>query len=105
MAAPKVFHHSSNDMLCDGHWHDAFSVFCRYEHDGNIKAAVRAAAEKLGIAPEPKAPLAEPRADGSPLCTDMGNSDRFTRQAGKRLPLLRILGQMAGLERRSMETG
>lgn len=46
----QTFHHSTNDPLNDGYWHDAFDVFCYYEHNGEVKAAVRAAAAALGIA-------------------------------------------------------
>ncbi len=43
------FHHSSNDPLCNGHLNDAFAVFCFYEHGGNVKDAVKAAAQELGL--------------------------------------------------------
>jgi len=45
----RSFHHSGNDQLNDGFWHRAFDVFCVLEHGGDCKAAVKAAAEKLGI--------------------------------------------------------
>jgi len=83
----RSFHHSSNDMLCDRYWHDAFSVFCSYEHNGDIKAAVKAAAEKLGIKRESETALTRSRggnsqADGN-FCTDFGNAERFVAQAEK----------------------
>jgi len=43
------FHHNTNDPLGDGYWHSPFDVFCLLEHQGNISAAVRAAAETLGL--------------------------------------------------------
>jgi hypothetical protein len=48
------FHHSTNDLLSDGHLHDPFDVFVAYEHGGDFKAAVKAAAKQLGIT-SPKA--------------------------------------------------
>lgn len=45
----KSFHHNSNDPLSDGYWHDAFDIFCYYEHSGDENNAVRAAAEELKI--------------------------------------------------------
>jgi hypothetical protein len=45
----RSFHHNSNDSLGDGFWHSPFDVFCLLEHQGNISAAVRAAAEFLGL--------------------------------------------------------
>jgi PAS domain-containing protein len=41
--------HHASDPLCDGHAHDAFSVWCQLEHQGDVTRAVRAAAEILGI--------------------------------------------------------
>ncbi len=53
----RSFHFSSNDSLNKGNFGggtvdvlDPFDVFCMTEHGGDKKAAVRAAAEKLGIA-------------------------------------------------------
>jgi AAA domain/Bifunctional DNA primase/polymerase, N-terminal len=40
---------SSNDLLNDGHCHSPFSVFCKLEHGDDCKAAVKAAAQLLGI--------------------------------------------------------
>ena len=48
------FHHSSNDPLNDGYWHRPFDVFCKLAHDDDCKAAVKAAAELLGIKLEPQ---------------------------------------------------
>ncbi len=45
----RSFHHGSNDPLSDGHSHSAFDVSCYFEHEGDFKAALRAAAEELGI--------------------------------------------------------
>ncbi len=46
----KVYSHHGADPLADGFAHDAFDCFCRLEHGGDQKAAVRAAARLLGIA-------------------------------------------------------
>ena len=45
----RSFHHSSNDPLNDEHYHRPFDVFCEYEHGGDCKAAVKAAAVLLGM--------------------------------------------------------
>jgi hypothetical protein len=48
-------HWSSNDPLNDGKIasgfgvHDAFDVYCYYEHRGDLKAAIKAAANRLGL--------------------------------------------------------
>jgi hypothetical protein len=48
-----TFHFSSNDDLCDGHTHDAFSVFCKLQHGGDAREAVRIAAARLGLQLDP----------------------------------------------------
>jgi hypothetical protein len=45
----RSFHHNTNDPLNDGYWHDAFDVFCRLEHGGDYRSAVREAAKLLGL--------------------------------------------------------
>lgn len=45
------YHHSTNDLLNDGHLHDPFDVYVAYEHGGDFRAAVKAAARDLGIKP------------------------------------------------------
>jgi hypothetical protein len=46
----KVRSFSATDPLNDGqHAHDAFSAFCTLEHSSNISAAVKAAADLLGL--------------------------------------------------------
>lgn len=44
-----VFVHHASDPLSDGHKHDAFSLYTKLEHDGDVIAAVRAAADLMGI--------------------------------------------------------
>ena len=48
----KSYHHSANDAMSDGYRHDPFDLFCQYEHGGDVRAAVKAAAAALGL-PEP----------------------------------------------------
>jgi hypothetical protein len=56
-------HWSTNDPLNDGRGnggcgcHDAFSIYCHFEHGGSIRAAVKAAAELLGIQPAAEMPV------------------------------------------------
>jgi replicative DNA helicase len=65
----RSFHHSSNDPLNDGYWHRPFDVFCALDHGGDCRAAVKAAAELLGLesrqprqAPgEPEVPAGKPK--------------------------------------------
>lgn len=49
----KVFSSNGSCPLNDGHAHDAFSVFCLLEHGGNVTAAIKAAAQILGIELQP----------------------------------------------------
>jgi putative DNA primase/helicase len=52
----RCYSHHSNDLLNNGHSHNAFSAFCVLEHGDDVRAAVKAAAEMLG----PEAPAFEP---------------------------------------------
>lgn len=61
----RSYHHNSNDPLMDGYWHSPFDVFCLLEHQGNISAAVRAAAKLLGL-DEPQM-QDEPQVEGDGL--------------------------------------
>lgn len=45
----RCYSHHASDPLNDSHAHDAFSVFCILAHGGNVTAAVKAAAESLGL--------------------------------------------------------
>ncbi|MDM9555641.1 bifunctional DNA primase/polymerase [Pseudomonas asiatica] len=55
----KLYSHHTSDPLANGHKNDAFDVFCILEHDGDQKAATRAAARILGIDAKSR-PLAPP---------------------------------------------
>lgn len=54
----KLYSHHSSDPLANGHRNDAFDVFCILQHNGDQKAATKAAARILGIdaASRPPAP-------------------------------------------------
>lgn len=60
----RCYSHHANDPLNDGHSHDPFSVFTILEHGGDVRAAVKAAAETLGIkrTPPQEKPKPEPQA-------------------------------------------
>jgi len=66
----KIYSDHGQDPLADGHPHDAFDLFRLLEHGGDQRAAVRAAAEELGLSSRkrhdaaPPAPPAPPPADG-----------------------------------------
>ena len=56
----RSFHHSSNDPLSDGFWHDPFDIWCYYTHRGDAKHAVKEAAILLCI------PMATPQSTPAP---------------------------------------
>jgi DNA-binding MarR family transcriptional regulator len=60
----KSFHHNTNDPLANGYWHDAFDVYCQMKHAGDIKKAVKAAAEDLGMKLEPHSTKATKKTSG-----------------------------------------
>ena len=49
----RSFHHSSNDPLSNGYWRRPFDVFCTLDHGGDCRAAVKAAADLLGMKTQP----------------------------------------------------
>jgi hypothetical protein len=63
------YHHSTNDPLNGPHCCDAFDVFCRLSHGGDVKKAARAAAELLGLNQSHKkskpTPQDQPQAESS----------------------------------------
>lgn len=52
----RSYHHSTNDLLCDGHAHDAFDVMACYHFGGDHKKAVRGVAEMLGLSSSRETP-------------------------------------------------
>lgn len=44
-----IYSHHGSDPLATGHAHDAFSLYAHLEHGGDIRTAVKAAAELLGM--------------------------------------------------------
>jgi len=56
----KLYSHHTSDPLANGHKNDAFDVFCILEHDGDQKAATRAAARILGIDAKSRPPAPPP---------------------------------------------
>jgi DNA-binding transcriptional regulator GbsR (MarR family) len=46
-------HWGGGDALCDPHWRRPFDVFCTYAYNGNVRAAVAAAAVELNMAKTP----------------------------------------------------
>ncbi|MGH9892444.1 MAG: bifunctional DNA primase/polymerase, partial [bacterium] len=45
----RVYSHHASDPLADGHAHDAFDLFRILDHGGDTRAAIKAAAEDLGM--------------------------------------------------------
>jgi putative DNA primase/helicase len=85
----RCYSHHANDPLNDGHSHDAFDVFRILEHGGDLKTAVRAAAETLGIERTP--PQVGPDPD-----QDYDRQEREAIQAENPLP--RIIEGILELE-------
>lgn len=59
----KVYSHHAADLLADGHSHDPFDLYALLDHGGDFTAAIRAAADLLGM----KAPAPGPRPAGPEL--------------------------------------
>ena len=82
----RSYHHSSSDELHSEKTHDAFSIFCFFEHSGDVKTAVKAAAEELGLRPAPKAapqPIPPVPEAFEILNTDAGNARRLVGLFGQ----------------------
>ncbi|MGF6591098.1 bifunctional DNA primase/polymerase [Pseudomonas sp. 2835] len=56
----KLYSHHSSDPLANGHKNDAFDVFCILMHDGDQRAATRAAAKALGLDVKSRPPAPPP---------------------------------------------
>ena len=56
----KLYSHHTSDPLANGHKNDAFDVFCILMHDGDQKAATKAAAQILGIDAKSRPPAPPP---------------------------------------------
>lgn len=68
----QVYIHHASDPLSDGHAHDAFSLYCQIEHNGDVTAAVKQAAHDMGIEREEDkegAAIAERMLSGSKKAT------------------------------------
>lgn len=74
----KSRHWNSNDPLCDEHRHDAFDVYCYYEHADDTTSAVREAARELGLPPLERD---EPQQEAEPSAL----AKRFKDTAGPRV--------------------
>jgi hypothetical protein len=77
----RSFHHSGNDPLNDGFWQRPFDVFCKLNHGGDCKAAVKAAAELLGMK------LSDTRPDAA----DQGTDPAGDGKARQPLPFTQLL--------------
>lgn len=53
-ATKRSRHWSSNDPLYDSHWRTPFDVLCILKHNGDVRAAVKEAAEILGMVRKPE---------------------------------------------------
>ncbi len=86
----RSYHHSNSDELHSEKTHDAFSIYCHFEHQGDVKSAVKAASELLGMRqksePKPRAGPDErptPGSDDKILNTDAGNARRLVALFGR----------------------
>jgi hypothetical protein len=66
----RVYSYHANDPLNDGYSHNPFSAYCILEHGGDVRAAVKAAAEMLG----PEAPPLEPKQKGGKRTRSAGSA-------------------------------
>jgi len=113
----RTYHWSSNDPLNDGKAHDAFDVFTHFDHAGDVSAAVKSAAELMGMKPGKQTkgkgkPAAAPSVEPyRPFPVDMlpGVAQRFVNEGAKALgcdasfialPLLAELASAIGNSRR-----
>lgn len=55
----RCFSHHASDPLCDGHAHDAFDIYCQFEHGGDVVRAVKAAADLMHIDSLPSLPVVD----------------------------------------------
>lgn len=55
----RCFSHHASDPLGDGHAHDAFDIFCQFEHGGDVVRAVKAAADLMHIDSIPALPVVD----------------------------------------------
>ena len=87
----RVRSYSATDPLNDGaHSHDAFGCKLVLEHNGDMAAAVRAAADELGLRKQEAVP---PAAAHEPeRATDLGNARRLVRQFGDRIRYVHTWG-------------
>ncbi|MFP3335772.1 hypothetical protein SB761_34290, partial [Pseudomonas sp. SIMBA_064] len=56
----RLYSHHTSDPLANGHKNDAFDVFCILVHNGDQRAATRAAAQILGIDAKSRPPAPPP---------------------------------------------
>ena len=90
----RVYSHHASDPLADGHTHDAFDLFRILDHNGDVRSAVKAAAEELGVEPQnfggnsgtshqdkhgEAADTTGSSTRTEPGLTDLGNAHRFAR--------------------------
>lgn len=63
----KIYSHHGSDPLADGHSHDSFDLYALLDHGGDFTAAIRAAADLMGMkAPPPGPRPAGPELDAPP---------------------------------------
>lgn len=85
----RSYHHSSSDELHSDQTHDAFSIYCHLDYAGDVKAAVKAAAELLGMKPAPRssssfgASVGQTPHEMEVLNTDAGNARRLVTLFGQ----------------------
>lgn len=77
----RAYHHDTNYPLADGYWHDAFSIWSYYRHNGDVKAAVKEAAIILCLPVQPaqsqQAPNSSPNTPPPPSAPSGGTQQAF----------------------------
>ena len=96
----RVFVHNASSPLADTHAHDAFGVFCAYEHNGDVREAVKDAARELGMQHasqgelDPRRGLVQPAPFGA-----KGSAPNIPRLSGGKPPLMQSCKGSSGRPR------
>lgn len=91
----RIFSHHASDPFDTTHSHDAFDMFCFFEHGNDVKRAVREAANILGIKPEQKFNDDESLQHGKSIIDGWNKKQAAPKTTDKNIPpneLLQIPG-------------
>ncbi len=101
----KSHHFNTNDPMCDNNSHDAFDLFCIFEHGGDVRRAVRAAYDAgYGERSESPTPMQPSEGHGGASDgrapelrrfhrSDQGNAERFIADHGQHVRYVGVWGK------------